>query len=187
MTIDLSKLARAVLRAELGGPPAPLPSSEDLKRPGATFVSLHWRGGPLQGCIGSLEPRRSVVSDVASNVVSAALRDPRARPLSLEDVDDLDVEVSVLSSLEPIAFHDEASAIAALRPGVDGVVLEWQGHRGTFLPVVWRELSAPREFLAELKRKAGLSRQFWADDVRLSRYTTTVVDDPAPSRKGSTQ
>jgi hypothetical protein len=175
-----------MLRSELGGPPVEVPSSPALDRRGATFVSLHWRDGDLQGCIGSLAPQRSIADDIAVNVVGAALRDPRAKPMGLEDVDELDVEVSVLSPMSPIAFDDEASAAAALRPGIDGVVLEWNGHRGTFLPVVWEQVPERREFLRELKRKAGLPRDFWADDVRLSRYTTAVSDDPAPSRKHRT-
>jgi AMMECR1 domain-containing protein len=58
-----------------------------------------------------------------------------------------------------------------VRPGVDGVILAWNGHRATFLPQVWEQLPTPREFFAHLKRKAGLGENFWADDVRLARYT----------------
>jgi len=67
----------------------------------------------------------------------------------------------------------EADALARLRPNVDGVVLEYGHYRSTFLPQVWEQLPDPAEFLAHLKRKAGLSMDFWAEQVRLSRYTVS--------------
>jgi hypothetical protein len=83
------------------------------------------------------------------------------------------VEVSLLSPSEPMAFASEEEALAGLRPGMDGVILEWTRYRGTFLPQVWDQLPDPREFLAQLKRKAGLAHDFWAEDLRLHRYTVT--------------
>jgi AMMECR1 domain-containing protein len=67
----------------------------------------------------------------------------------------------------------EEEALARLRPNVDGVVLEYGHYRSTFLPQVWEQLPNPAEFLAHLKRKAGLSMDFWAEQVRLSRYTVS--------------
>ncbi len=81
------------------------------------------------------------------------------------------VEVSVLSRSEPLALVSEADAIAQIRPGVDGLILEHGDKRGTFLPQVWDSIPDPAEFLRQLKRKAGLEPTFWADDLRLLRYT----------------
>jgi MEMO1 family protein len=78
--------------------------------------------------------------------------------------------VSLLEPPLPLAVRDEAHAHELLRPGVDGVVLEWRGTRATFLPQVWEQLAEPRIFLAALKRKAGLSADFWDSDVQLARY-----------------
>ena len=75
-------------------------------------------------------------------------------------------------------FADEADAVSQLRPGIDGMVLECGGHRGTFLPQVWENLPEPRSFLRELKRKAGLAPDFWDDAMRLSRYTVTKWAEP---------
>ena len=86
---------------------------------------------------------------------------------------ELRVEVSLLSAPEPIAFSGEAEALAALRPEIDGIIFESGGCRSTFLPQVWRQLPEPRDFLGQLKLKAGLSRGFWAPDVKLWRYTVT--------------
>jgi hypothetical protein len=72
-----------------------------------------------------------------------------------------------------LAVTDEASALATLRPNIDGVVFEYRHFRSTFLPQVWEQLPDPAEFLAQLKRKAGLPMDFWAEPVRLSRYTVS--------------
>jgi AmmeMemoRadiSam system protein A len=173
----LVRWARARLAEELGGPTATPPSGPWCSDPGATFVTIRWKDGSLQGCIGSLEPYRSIVSDVAHNVIASALHDPRAAPLTLDKLGDLDFELSILSPIEPIDFSDEASAIAALRVGTDGVVMECRGHRGTFLPSMWPVLGDARNFLRELKRKSGLPRDFWEADVRLKRYTVEKFVD----------
>src|SRR5438105_3839027 len=92
----LARYARAAIRESLGGPTASKPRGAELDAPGATFVTLH-RGERLQGCIGVIEPRRAVADDVRDHAIAAALDDPRALPLSLDEVDDLDVEVSLLT------------------------------------------------------------------------------------------
>jgi len=179
--IELAQYARECIRQELGGVPARPPVSAEAQRPGASFVTLRWRNGELQGCIGSLEPRRSLLADVAHNGLAAAFEDPRGTPLSLYDLDDLNVEVSVLSPLELVPFDGtEQGACGALRPGVDGVVFVWKGRRGTFLPQMWDQLPTPVQFLTELKMKAHLSRDFWADGIELHRYTVAKAVDAAP-------
>ena len=56
---------------------------------------------------------------------------------------------------------------------MDGVIIKHGYRRATFLPQVWEQLPDPAEFLAHLKRKAGLPMDFWAEQVRLSRYTVS--------------
>ncbi len=174
---ELAAWARARLRQALGGPHAERPAGAWSEAPGATFVTLRWPDGRLQGCIGSLVAHAPIASDAAQNAIAAGLRDPRALHLRLGDVDILDLELSILSSTEPIAFDDEAAAIAAIRPGIDGIVFRWHDHSATFLPVMWKELPDVRVFLGELKRKAGLAYDFWDDDVRLERYTVDKHTD----------
>ena len=173
----LPAYARAVIAAALGGPEAQKPRDADLARTASAFVTLHHPNGALQGCIGTIEPRGPLVDTVTDCARSAAFRDPRGVRLTREDVAHLFVEVSVLSPTEPIAFTDEASARAALRVGVDGVVLDYRSHRGTFLPQMWPRLGDAATFLDELKRKAGLPRDFWSPEIRLSRYTVTPYTD----------
>lgn len=143
-----------------------------LSKPGASFVTLMHQG-ELRGCIGSLQALYPLIDDVTNNAVSAALRDPRFMPLTVDELRTVEIEVSLLSELEPLNFTTEVDALQQLRPAVDGVVFECGPYRSTFLPQVWESLPQPRQFLAQLKLKARLPEDFWADSVQLSRYTVT--------------
>jgi AmmeMemoRadiSam system protein A len=147
----------------------PEPAHPRLAEAGATFVTLT-QNGQLRGCIGSLEARRLLDHDVRENARAAALRDPRFPPLRSDELARTRVEVSLLTAATPLHFVDQGDALRQLRPGIDGVILEYRQQRSTFLPQVWESLPEPRQFLAQLKIKAGLPADFWADDIRLSRY-----------------
>ncbi|MHB1091793.1 AmmeMemoRadiSam system protein B [Thiobacillus sp.] len=168
----LLKLARAGIAGALGQAGAFDTQHAWLQAPGASFVTLA-RHGELRGCIGTLEAHRPLGVDVRENAVAAAFRDPRFAPLSLAEFDAIRVEVSLLSPAEPMCATSEHEALASLRPHVDGVVFEFGHYRSTFLPQVWEQLPDAVEFLAQLKRKAGLSMNFWDPGVRLSRYTVS--------------
>ncbi len=146
------------------------PDAPWLHELGAVFVTLKNRGD-LRGCVGSLFANRPLIEDVRDNAVAAALRDTRFPPVEGRELDDLEVEVTELSAPVPMSFTSEADALAQLQPGVDGVVLRWGARRATFLPQVWDSLPEPRDFLAHLKRKAGLAEDFWDDAVELERYS----------------
>ncbi|MDP2809602.1 MAG: AmmeMemoRadiSam system protein A [Rhodocyclaceae bacterium] len=164
--------ARNAIAAEFGEPARPEPDHPALHEPGAVFVTLTLQGcqGQLRGCIGSLEAHRPLGEDVRANARAAAFRDPRFPPLAADELPRTRVEVSLLAPATPIEFTDEEDAVRQLRPGIDGVILEVGGRRGTFLPQVWESLPEPRLFMAHLKQKAGLPADFWAPDVRLFRY-----------------
>ena len=167
----LLNIARSAIENELGvrnGMPAH--DEPVLRQVGASFVTLT-ESGKLRGCIGTVEAYRRIGEDVAENALAAAFSDPRFAPISADELDDLKIEVSRLSAIEPIETHgSEAAAIAALRPGVDGLVLRWGRHRATFLPQVWDELPEPEQFLRRLKRKAHLDESFWDPSIELGRY-----------------
>lgn len=173
----LLAMARNAIAERFGLGRAPDAQGDWLSEPGATFVTLT-RLGQLRGCIGTLEACRALQEDVRANAVSAAFRDPRFQPLSESEFADTRVEVSLLSLQTPIMFDDEEDALAQLRPGIDGLVLEYGLQRGTFLPQVWEQLPNPAEFLAHLKTKAGLPPRFWDEGIRLSRYTVTKWKEP---------
>jgi hypothetical protein len=165
----LTALARASIAAGFGLPRPDLPRPAWLEEPAATFVTLTIRG-ELRGCIGSIEPHRSLHDDVARNARAAAWEDPRFPPLTAGEWPAVRVEVSVLNEPQPYPFRSEADALSRLRPGIDGVILEYRGRRALFLPQAWEHLPDAREFLAHLKQKAGLPADLWNDDLRLSVF-----------------
>ncbi|MDP1707989.1 MAG: AmmeMemoRadiSam system protein A [Gammaproteobacteria bacterium] len=163
-------LARASIHAALGGPAANPAAADWLRERGACFVTLtqHDR---LRGCIGTLEAHRPLMEDVRANAVAAAFHDPRFIPLTAPELPHTCIEISLLSRMEPLDFKDESDLHAQLRPHTDGVVLRYGAQRGTFLPQVWQHLPGTRDFLRELKQKAGLPADFWAQEIEVYRYT----------------
>ena len=139
--------------------------------PGASFVTLQ-RSGQLRGCIGSLEAFRPLVCDVAENALAAAFRDPRFAPLTPVELANLTLDISVLSPPQALTFVSEQDLLDQLRPNTDGLILEENGKRGTFLPSVWDSLPERERFLQHLKLKAGLPARHWSDAIRVWRYTT---------------
>ncbi|MEK6209733.1 MAG: AmmeMemoRadiSam system protein B [Pseudomonadota bacterium] len=168
----LVSIARSSIAGSFGIRTSVQEGAPFLDRSGASFVTLKSENR-LRGCIGSLQAHRTLVEDVKANARAAAFHDPRFAPLSFDELSATKIEVSVLSALAPLAFRNHEHALAQLRPGEDGVVLEFGCHRGTFLPQVWENLPSPAVFLGELKRKAGLPRDFWDDGIRLFRYTVS--------------
>ncbi len=174
---SLVMIARRAIGTALGDaasvrPERAEPGHPALEAPGATFVTL-FKDGMLRGCIGTIEARRPLGIDVRANAVAAAFDDPRFPRLCVDEFRDTSVEVSLLSAPEAMTADGEQDLLAQLRPGVDGVVLEFAGRRATFLPQVWETLREPAEFIAELKRKAGLPIDFWSSAVHVSRYGVT--------------
>ncbi len=176
----LLELARASIAHGLDhGTPLPVdPEAYDgrLREAGAAFVTLHL-SGRLRGCIGSLEARRPLVVDVAHNAFAAAFSDPRFPPLTRPELERVEIEISILNPAEPIEAESEEALLEQLRPGTDGLILEEGPYRATFLPTVWESLPDPRDFLAQLKLKAGLPPHHWSPTLRFWRYTTTTFSE----------
>ncbi len=168
----LLSIARAAISTALGHPQQAAEDAVWLQELGACFVTLT-QAGQLRGCIGTLEAWRTLLADVKANAVAAALQDPRFAPLLATELAQTEIEVSLLSAMQPMRFDSEAQALDQLEPGMDGVVFEFERYRSTFLPQVWEQLPTASEFMAHLKRKAGLPPDFWASGVRLSRYTVS--------------
>lgn len=168
----LLPIARAAISTALGYPQQAAEDAPWLQASGASFITLT-QHGRLRGCIGTLEARRSLLQDVKANAVAAALNDPRFLPLTLIELEHTEVELSLLSPMQAMRFDDEAHALSQLEPGVHGVVFAYRHYRSTFLPQVWEQLPDKHDFMAQLKRKAGLAAGFWAEDVQLHSYTVS--------------
>ncbi len=192
----LLKLAREALEYGVRGRELPPLNWEALpprlREPGVSFVTLY-KHGELRGCIGGLEPRWPLAQDVRIHAVAAALEDPRFPPVTPEELPDIEVEVSVLTPLQPLPYSDPADLVAKLRPGVDGVVIEdpTTGLRATFLPQVWEKLPDPRVFLSHLCLKAGLPADAWLYRplnvwvYQVEEFRESDFAQEAPGREGA--
>jgi len=143
--------------------------------------------GELNGCIGSIEGVEPLAHGAARHAWSAAFADPRLPALRRADYGRLVIEVSVLSSLSPMAAASREELLSALRPGVDGLVLAVGAHQAVFLPAVWEQLPDPGVFVDHLQRKAGLPSRSWRSGTRAWRFTATkhgrrARDEPSPSQ-----
>jgi AmmeMemoRadiSam system protein A len=141
-----------------------------LVAPRATFVTLQ-RHGRLRGCIGTLTAAEPLVVAVADRARAAALDDPRFAGVEADELDELDVSVSVLTPPEPMPVHTYDELVTALRPGIDGLVIAADRYHATFLPAVWNDLPDREQFVAALWRKAGITPRAWPPGARASRYT----------------
>jgi MEMO1 family protein len=140
-----------------------------LNHTGATFVTLT-KDGNLRGCIGSLQPARALHDDVAQNALGAAFCDPRFSAMTAAEWPQCRVEVSLLSTPKSLRFADEADLLEQIEAGEDGLILEADGKRGTFLPQVWEDLPDKRVFLQHLLTKAGLRADTRLSRCKVSRY-----------------
>ena len=162
--------AREAVRASVNGRPAAIPAAGALPDASGAFVTLKKRG-ELRGCIGTLECRAPLADEVARVAVSAAREDPRFAPVHPSELDELDVEVSVLGPLEPIDPLD-ADAIVI---GRHGLVVEQGARRGLLLPQVATEWNMDREtFLGHTCAKAGLPADAWRRGAKVYRFAAEV-------------
>ena len=175
----LLRLARQAVTAAAAGGPLPLGDHDGLtaalRAPGAAFVTLHLNGR-LRGCIGTVEPRDLSLADtVVMMARAAALEDPRFAPVQPDEVPALEIEISVLGPLVPVASPSE------IQIGRDGLVVEEGHRRGLLLPQVPVEWGWDREtFLRQTCVKAGLPPDRWQHRARLFRFAAEVFGEAAP-------
>lgn len=132
-----------------------------LREKGASFVTLLGPEGELRGCIGTVEAHSPLALDVQRNAVSSALRDPRFFPVSVDELDGLQIELSILTPPQRLEYDGPDDLLAKIRPGIDGVIIEKDWRRATLLPSVWEKIPDPLQFLSTLCLKAGLSQDEW--------------------------
>lgn len=159
----LLRLARQAIGEQLGIEEVKtLPQDPGLEVQCGTFVTLKIEG-VLRGCIGNILPAGSVAEGIQRNARSAAFEDSRFAPLTLEELEKVDIEISVLSEPRSLDYSDGGDLIAKLQPGRDGVILRLGMAGATFLPQVWKQLPDPQRFLEHLCQKAGLAPTAWRD------------------------
>lgn len=182
----LLNLARQTISSRFGEEKAPLDalkrnaSTQVLEENRGTFVSLH-KKGDLRGCIGNIEPVKTIFDGIMDNAKYAAFNDSRFAPLSCEELPEIIIEVSILTRPEDIVYADYRDLISKLRPGIDGVIIRKRYHTATFLPQVWMQLEDPEAFLSQLCMKAGLSSGEWkTGTLDVSKYQVQLFEE-APS------
>lgn len=150
--------------------------SKSLTAMRASFVSLKI-AGRLRGCVGTVVAHQALLPDVVANAFKAGFGDPRFGPLTLEELEQLDIEVSLLSFPRIMSFENEADLVRQVRPDTDGLILQDEGRRGLFLPSVWESIPKTEDFIQHLKRKAGFGFDHWSDGLRVFRYTTEAFGE----------
>jgi AmmeMemoRadiSam system protein A len=170
----LLRLAREAIAAKVGAAPAHAAATSGvLGAARGAFVSLHTRGN-LRGCIGHIEANEPLGKVVPRCAVAAATADPRFPPISPDELEHIDIEISLLGPLEPIGGPAEVEI------GRHGLVVELGWHRGLLLPQVATELNWNAEtFLAHTCRKAGLPRDAWKNGARVWRFEAEVFGEGA--------
>ncbi|WP_457593007.1 AmmeMemoRadiSam system protein A [Hydrogenimonas sp.] len=141
----------------------------ELGKEQATFVTLTI-DGRLRGCIGSIVPHRPLIDDLVANARAAAFEDPRFAPLTREEFEKADIEVSLLTVPQPLEYEDVEDLRRKIVPGRDGVILQLDGRQATFLPQVWEELNDFDLFFAHLCQKAGLPQNCLAYHPQIYTY-----------------
>lgn len=125
-----------------------------------TFVTLTIDKN-LRGCIGNLTARESILKSIEENAGHAAFHDHRFSPLKKDELDQIRIEISILTEPEPLAYNDASDLIAILKEKKCGVIIKKGPASATFLPQVWEQLPDPEEFLSHLCLKAGLTASAW--------------------------
>jgi AmmeMemoRadiSam system protein A len=181
----LLKTARAVISASLGAgshpPEVTATAFPALMETHGCFVTLH-KAGALRGCIGTIEPTNSLITNVKDNAIKAAFNDPRFPPVTAEELPEIEIEISVLTVPIPLDYADAEDLLRKLEPGVHGVILSQGWHAATFLPQVWTQLPRKESFLSNLCAKAGLPQTAWKNKkTHVKVYEVTYFSE-TPNR-----
>ncbi len=110
----------------------------------------------LRGCIGSLLPQRKLLDDITNNAKAAAFQDYRFQPLSKQEFECVEIEISLLTLPKVLIYDSIEELKEKIRPGIDGVILKKDHNKATFLPQVWEQLPSFELFFEHLCQKAGL-------------------------------
>jgi AmmeMemoRadiSam system protein A len=163
-----NSIVEAVSRGEL---PGKIPSGGIFGERRGVFVTAHVRG-ELRGCIGVVEGDEPLAEAIVRCAVSAVRNDTRFAPVRPHELADLEIEISLLSPLQPILVEN-------IELGRHGLVIAQEKRRGLLLPQVAPEHGLTKDqFLEETCRKAGLPRNAWqAPETKIYGFTCDVFSD----------
>ncbi len=173
----LIKIARESIQSGLhigSYPPENIPCV--LEETGACFVTI-LINSRLRGCIGSVIAHRPLIQDLSKNAHSAAFSDPRFAPLTLDEYQNIKINISLLSAPKRVEFSTEQELLEKLTPYKDGLIIRDADYQSVFLPVVWEQLPDKKEFLKELKLKAGMPENYTSETFEAFTFTTVYIEE----------
>jgi AmmeMemoRadiSam system protein A len=161
----LLKLARSAIKASLTKKTTierPDKNFPLLQENRGCFVTLH-KHGALRGCIGTIEAIRPLIDAVQQNALNAAFSDPRFPAVREDELEQISLEISVLTTPRQLTFTSPEELLDQLEPGVHGVIISQGYLSATYLPQVWDQLPDKESFLGSLCLKAGMAQEAWRD------------------------
>ncbi|MDW8021633.1 MAG: TIGR00296 family protein [Nitrososphaerota archaeon] len=184
----LVKLARKAIEVHISGkiPKAPGNVPERLRMKSGVFVTLTtYPERNLRGCIGYPMPLYELAEATIMAAVASAFQDPRFPPLGPEELDEVVVEVSVLTPPEEIKYSDPRELPNLINIGVDGLIIETEITSGLLLPQVPVEYNwGPEEYLMHLCMKAGLPSTYWlTGKAKIYKFTAQIFEEESPRGK----
>ena len=149
----------------------------ELKKNRGCFVTLTINK-QLRGCIGYILPIAPLYKTVIENAYNAAYGDPRFSPVKKDEIEKINIEISVLTVPEKLEYTDKNDLLSKLNPDTDGVILTKGFNGATFLPQVWEQLPSKEEFLTHLCMKAGLAFNEWEKGtLGIEIYTAEAFEE----------
>ena len=168
---ELLEVARATLEHKILEETIYEPETDNKKflENRGVFITLHLHG-KLRGCIGNIEPIKTIIDAVRDNAISSAFEDPRFLPLTRKELSEVDIEISILTK-------PQESTLEQIKPGI-GVILIKGTNSATFLPQVWKDLSTKEQFLSHLCQKAGLEEDCsQSQNIKFYTYKAIVFGE----------
>lgn len=171
----LFQYAHKGIEAAIKAEPVPtaIESTTLLSSPSGAFVTIY-KFGELRGCVGEVKPEKPLLQTVIDAAYNAAVNDPRFNPVTLDELEDISIEISIISDLKEIKNIEE------IEVGTHGIIMEQGEKIGLLLPQVATDYSWDREtFLNQTARKAGLTYDAWKKgNVKISIFTAEIINQP---------
>lgn len=156
--------------------------SQKMRENRGVFVTLN-KNGELRGCIGRPLSENPLVEGLIDSAISAATQDPRFPKLTLDELEDITIEVSILTPPERVEVENPKNYPDRINVGEDGLIVSCGGRRGLLLPQVPSEYGwDSEEFLSQTCVKAGVSPDSWLrEDIEIKKFSAQIFKEKVPS------
>ena len=169
-------LVRTVLNSTLDRTNVRINYAQVLDELGACFVTLE-KNNQLRGCIGSIIAYRPLINDIIEHSKNAAFNDHRFNPVTKDEIENLKISVSILTSPQQIVFSSEEDLLSKIKENEDGIIIKDGNYQAVYLPSVWEQIPQKSEFLNSLKMKAGLPPNYFSQTFEAYRFHTLYIKE----------